>query len=221
MKKIISVIAILFAILIIFMSNVYAATLDSLTVQTDKTTLKPGEEVKVTVTFGQTLGAYTFNFAYDSNVFEYVSVDGGTANNTGNTVKVAFFDSTGGTNPRSNMSIIFRAKTGITGLTPTSINVTAEGLANADASVTYDDITTPIVKNITVEPEQVTTPPTNSEEVNPPEQTPSEPETSETETKEEQKPAELPKTGINLYMPIIATISAILILIIIVKNIKK
>ena len=50
------------------------------------------------------------------------------------------------------MKITFRAKTGITTSNPTELSVTAEGLANNDASQEYDDITTPIVKNITVEP---------------------------------------------------------------------
>ena len=51
------------------------------------------------------------------------------------------------------MSIIFKAKEGITTSNPTELTATAEGLANADASETYDDITTPLVKNLTVEPE--------------------------------------------------------------------
>ncbi len=156
MKKIISIILI-FAIItsVTFINNVYAASLDTLTVETNKTIVRPGEELKTTITFGQNLGAYTFNIAYDNNIFEYVSVDGGTANDTQDKVKVTFFDSTGGNNPRSNMSIIFRAKSNITTSNPTQITVTGEGLSNADASVTYDDITTPIVKNITVEPEYI------------------------------------------------------------------
>ena len=51
------------------------------------------------------------------------------------------------------MSAIFKAKADITTSNPTEFTVTAEGLANPDASVQFDDITTPIVKNLTVEPE--------------------------------------------------------------------
>lgn len=153
MKKFISIITI-FSILsiLIFSTTIYAATLDTLNVQIDKTTVEPGKQVKLTVNFGQTLGSYTFNFAYDKNIFEYVSVDGGTANDTTDKVIVTYYDSTGGNNPRSNMSITFKAKENITTSNPTEFLVTAEGLANADASVTYDDITSPITKNVTVEP---------------------------------------------------------------------
>ena len=49
----------------------------------------------------------------------------------------------------------FKAKADITTSNPTEFTVTAEGLANADASVTFDDITIPIVKNVTVEPQYV------------------------------------------------------------------
>lgn len=153
MKKIISIITI-FSILsiLIFSTSIYAATLDTLNVDINKTTIEPGAQVKLTVNFGQSLGAYTFNFAYDNNIFDFVSVDGGTSNDTTDKVIVTYYDSTGGNNPRSNMSIIFKAKENITTSNPTEFLVTAEGLANADASVTYDDITTPITKNVTVEP---------------------------------------------------------------------
>ena len=156
MKKIIGIIT-LFAILTIsiFVGNSYATALAGLEVNIDKTNVKPGEEVKVTIEFGEDLGAYTFDIAYDENIFEYVSAEGGTANDTKTKVRVTYYDSTGGTNPRSNMSVIFKAKEDITTSNPTEFNVTAEGLANPDASVTYDDVTTPITKNITVEPQYI------------------------------------------------------------------
>ena len=154
MKKFISILTILTIIVFTILSGyVFAASLDTIDVKTDKTIVRPDEEVKLTINFGEDLGAYTFEIAYDDQIFEYVSAEGGTANDTGDKVKVVFHDSTGGTNPRSNMSATFKAKEDITTSNPTEFTVTAEGLANADASVTYDDITTPIVKNITVEPE--------------------------------------------------------------------
>ncbi len=153
MKKIISIFAIVTLLtVLIFTENSYAAGLDTIDVQTDKTTVRPGEEVKVTVQFGQDLGAYTFDVAYDNKIFDYVSADGGTANDTTDKVRVVYHDATGGTNPRTNMSVTFRAKADITTSNPTEFTITAEGLANADASVQFDDITTPIVKNVTVEP---------------------------------------------------------------------
>lgn len=154
MKKIISFIAIFALIFTFFLTGTaFAASLDTLNVEVNKTTVRPGEEVNLTINFGQNLGAYTFDIAYDNNIFDYVTADGGTTNNTGNKIRVTFYDTTGGTNPRQNMSIVFKAKEGITTSNPTELTVTGEGLANADASVTYDDITTPIVKNIIVEPE--------------------------------------------------------------------
>ncbi len=154
MKKIISFIAIFALIFTFFLTTTtFAASLDTLNVESNKTIVRPGEEVNLTINFGEALGAYTFDIAYDNNIFDFVSVDGGTSNNTGDKVRVTFYDTTGGTNPRQNMSIVFKAKDGITTSNPTELTVTGEGLANADASVTYDDITTPIVKNITVEPE--------------------------------------------------------------------
>ena len=156
MKKILSTIAIIAILtLLIFTGNTYAAALDTIDVSTDKTTVRPGEEVKVTIQFGQDLGAYTFDVSYDKNIFEYVSAEGGTANDTTTKVRVVYHDSTGGSNPRTNMSVTFKAKADITKSNPTEFTVTAEGLANADASVTYDDIAIPIVKNVTVEPQYV------------------------------------------------------------------
>lgn len=157
MKKIISIFVII-AILsvLIFMSNSsYAAALDTISVDTSKTTVRPAEEVAVTINFGQALGAYTFDISYDNNIFDYVSVDGGTANNTTDKIRVTFYDTTGGTNPRNNMSVVFKAKADITTSNPTEFLVTGEGLANPDASVQFDDISTPIVKNVTVEPQYI------------------------------------------------------------------
>lgn len=151
MKKTISLIAILALIFTFFLTGTtFAASLDTLQVDVDKTTVRPGQDVKLTINFGETLGSYTFDVSYDDNIFDYVSVDGGTANDTQDKVRVTFYDTING---RNNMSIVFKAKEGITTSNPTELTVTGEGLANRDASVTYDDITTPIVKNITVEPE--------------------------------------------------------------------
>lgn len=156
MKKIISIFAVIAILsMTIFMPISYAAALDTIDIDTNKTTVRPGEEVMLVINFGQNLGAYTFNIDYDNSIFDYVSVDGGTANVIGDIVKVTFHDQTGGTNPRDNMTATFKAKADITTSNPTEFTVTAEGLANPDASVQFDDITTPIVKNITVEPEYV------------------------------------------------------------------
>ena len=156
MKKIISIFVI-FAIfsLLIFTTNVFALTLDAINVETNKSIVRPGEEVKLTIDFGAQLGAYTFDIAYDDNLFEYVSTDGGTENDNSDRVRVTFYDSTGGSNPKSNMSITFKAKEGITTSNPTEFSITAEGMSNPDASDNYDDIVVPITKEVTVEPEYI------------------------------------------------------------------
>ena len=158
MKKIISILAIIAVLtILIFTGNTYAAAISSFEVQPDKTTIRPGEEVKVTATFGEALASYTINVAYDKNIFEYVSVDGGQANDTTDKVIVTFHDATGGTNPRQNMSVTFRAKGDITTSNPTEFTVTATGMAKIDGgtTTTFDDITTPIIKNVTVEPQYI------------------------------------------------------------------
>ena len=154
MKKTISlIITILMITMLLFTVKSYAVSLDTVKFDVNKTVVRPGEEVKATIDFGKQLGAYTVEVKYDNNIFEYVSVDGGTANDTTDKVKVTFHDSTGGTSPRENMIVTFKAKEGITTSNPTELTATAEGLSNSDASETYDDITTPLVKNLTVEPE--------------------------------------------------------------------
>ena len=153
MKKIISILTLLLLITIFcFTGNVYADPLGTVDVTITKELVRPGEEVKVNIEFGTALGSYTFDVAYDNNIFEYVSSEGGTENNMGDKVRVVFFDSSGGMNPRTNMSVTFKAKEDITTSNPTEFSITAEGLSNSDASVTFDDITIPIVKNVTVEP---------------------------------------------------------------------
>lgn len=127
----------------------------SVTVDVTKEKVLPGEEVTVNINFGTDLGAYTFDVAYDNSIFEYVSAEGGTPNDNGTRVRVTYYDTAGGSNPRSNMSVTFKAKDDITSTNPTDFSVTAEGLANNDASQEYDDITIPIKKDVTVEPNYI------------------------------------------------------------------
>ncbi len=165
MKRTISIITFLiFIIMTLFMyiGEVNAtivgegrATKVDLDVETNKTIVKPGEEVKVLINFGENLRTYKVNIAYDNNIFEYMSAEGGTATDMSDKINVVFEDTTGGSAARNNMSVTFKAKENITTSNPTEFTVTAENLTNADGSVTFEDITTPIVKNVTVEPEYV------------------------------------------------------------------
>lgn len=151
MKKIVTIILI-FLVLFSFSINLYAAELTGINITTDKQIVHPNEEIRINIQFGQQLGSYTFDIAYDSNLLEFVTVDGGTADDNGTRVRVYFYDTTGGSAPRGNMSVTFRAKEEIINSNPTDLSVTAEGLANPDATIIYDDITTPITKSIVVEP---------------------------------------------------------------------
>lgn len=167
MKKIISIITFLMLITTFILTGNSYATGDigegeveldpevDINVETDKQIVRPGENVQVKVGFSENMGTYTVKIAYDNNIFEYVSVDGGTANDTTDKVNVVFHDQTGGTSPRNNMSVTFKAKENITTSNPTEFTITAEGLANSDGSDVYEDMLTPIVKNVTVEPEYV------------------------------------------------------------------
>lgn len=156
MKKIIRLTLILILCMSLFSTiSSYAASLNTIVVETDKTTVRPGSEIKLTINFGMELRKYAFDIAYDNKIFDFVSVDGGTANDTTDKVKVEFYDTTDGNNSRQNMSIIFKAKDDITSSNPTELTVVGEEMINKDASISYDAITTPIVKNIIVEPEYV------------------------------------------------------------------
>ena len=154
MKKIISIVTLLLiSTILMFSVKSYAVLLDKVDVKLDKEKVKPGENVTVNVNFGESLGSYTGSISYDNKLFEYVSAEGGTVNDTTDKVKLVYCDQTGGQSPRNNMSVTFKAKEGLTSSNPTEFTVTLEGMANSDASITFDDITTPIVKTVVVEPE--------------------------------------------------------------------
>ncbi len=155
MKKTISIIAIFVAIILTFFitGSSYAAALDAISTKVNNQTIRPDEELNVTVEFGEDLGAAILEFSYDNNIFEYVSVDQGTANDQGDKVRVEFHDTTGGTAPIASMTATFKAKADLTTSNPTEITIVGEGFGNPDGSVRYDDITTPMVERVTVEPD--------------------------------------------------------------------
>ena len=154
MKKLLSLATIFVTLLTLLLTtNVYAAALDTIDATLDKTTVHPGTDVTLTINFGKALGAYTFDIAYDNSLFEFVSASDGTPSDSDTKVRVVYYDSTGGSNPKESLSVVFKSKDGITTSNPTNFAITAEGLANPDASEQYDDITIPISKNVIVEPD--------------------------------------------------------------------
>lgn len=153
MKKIVNLIAIFLVLfLLTFTVNIYAASLNNLDIKTDKETVHPGETVTLNVAFGQDMGAYTVNVDYDENLLQYVSVEGGTANNTGSKVILTYYYNAGADSaPRNSASITFKAKEDIITTNPTDLSITLTGLGTPDADP-IDEITVPIVKNLIVEP---------------------------------------------------------------------
>lgn len=205
MKKISFILFILvfvFSILFFQTGSAFAATLDNVQVNVSKNKIVPGEQVTVSIDFGKALGAYTANIAYDNTIFDYVSSEGGTHDDNGTRVKLVYYDSTGGTNPRTNATVTFKAKDSIITSNPTNFAITLEGLANSDASETYDDITTPIEKDVLVEPK-------NTEVTDEEEQTPSteeNPSTTPENNTTNETPNSLPKTGNTHYILIFSVI---------------
>ena len=101
MKKIISIVTLLLiSTILMFSVKSYAVLLDKVDVKLDKEKVKPGENVTVNVNFGESLGSYTGSISYDNKLFEYVSAEGGTVNDTTDKVKLVYFDQTGGQSPR-------------------------------------------------------------------------------------------------------------------------
>ncbi len=145
----------LFFTLLTITTTASAATLGTINVETTKEKIAPGEEVSVKVSFGQDMGAYTVNTAYDNDIFEYVRSEGGTANNAGDKVILTYHYTEGVGQPSTNATITFKAKEGLTGSNPTDLSVTLEGMANPDASERYDNITDAYVKDVLVEPNYV------------------------------------------------------------------
>ncbi len=156
-KSICYLIVTIFIISIVLLSSnaVRAASLDNIQVEVSKNKIAPGEEVTVTTNFGAELGAYTVEVAYDNAIFDYVSAQGGAANDLGTKVKLVYPNEISTNETRTTASITFKAKENILAANPTDFAITLEGLAGTDPTNTYDDITTPIKKDILVEPNYV------------------------------------------------------------------
>ena len=227
MKNIVNVISIfLILFLCTFSTNIYAASLENVSANLDKGSIKAGDNVTVTFSFGRGLGSYTVDFAYNNDLFDYVSADGGTANDNGTRVRVYFYDQSGGSEPRTSVSATFKAKTSIKTTTNANFSITANGLASAEGTVvTYDDITTPIVKTVTINPveggnQPSTEQPNNGEGELSPTQPTETPNTQTSPTPNNQNtttngatqnttqntPTSLPKTGNTVYAVAIAVI---------------
>lgn len=155
MKKIVNIIAIFLVLfLLAFTVNIYALSLDNLSVTTDKEIVHPGENVVLNINFGRDIGSCDVNVDYDDNLLEYVGLQGGTANNTGSQVIISYhYNEASDPAPLTQMKVTFKARTdkNITTSNPTNLKVTISGLGTPDAE-SIDSPEAPITKNLVVEP---------------------------------------------------------------------
>ena len=153
MKKFINMVIIMIIFFALaFSVNSYAASeLSSFNIDIDKTTVKPGENVTLTVNFGAELGAYTITIDYDDDLLDVVSIDGGAKNDLDGKIKVVYPNELKSEiEARSSMSVTFKAKDVVTS-NPTEFSVTAEGMSAKDPGTTYNNISKEHVKEIIVE----------------------------------------------------------------------
>lgn len=109
MKKLtISIFSFLVLLFMILQTSSYASTL-SLSTSSSEITI--GDSVSVTVSFGQKVASADVTLSFDSSKFSYSSVSTGNANNMGSSIKVSYFDSTGGSNAISSITFKFKSKT--------------------------------------------------------------------------------------------------------------
>lgn len=154
MKKIVNVIVILSIIFSsLFYTQVFAnQQLSGLIVETSKDTVKSGENVTLTINFGAELASYAFHIAYDHDLLELVTVDGGQKNDDGEKVIISYTDDHGGEQTHTNLSATFKAKE-VEETNSATFTITSNGLSGKEPETqTYDDISEQ-TKNITINPD--------------------------------------------------------------------
>lgn len=152
MKKILSIITLISISLInILTSNVNAVELNTFSANVNNNIVVPGDNVIVNAQFGQDMGKYTLEVAYDNNLFEYVSVIGGIGEDKGNSVEVKFHDEVGNA-PSSFAVVLFQAKGDIITEVPTDFSTTVTNMENADFTQVYDSILLPVVNEVIIQP---------------------------------------------------------------------
>lgn len=149
MKKRLSILVLI--IMISLLTNtINAVDLTTLEISTNKTLIKPNEEIELNIDFGESLISYNFNIAYDKNLVEFVSTDGGEITDIGTKVIVNYNDET---SPKRSMRLIFKGKNDIITSNPTNFAITADSLKKENETSYYDAISVSIIKNFVVEPE--------------------------------------------------------------------
>ncbi len=159
MKRIISIFALLVLISVcVFNISSYATEDLGVTVEVP-TIARPGETVELFFNFGSVkLKKYTFEILYDSNIFDYVSVNNGTGSDAeaglgdSKTKKLTIsYDQDA--SPIRTMKVTFKAKEELTTSNTTEFKITGKNIKDANDSEDYNEIK--IDKQILVEPEYV------------------------------------------------------------------
>ncbi len=149
MKKLaISIFSVIILITLIFGTKVYAS---SLSLSTSKSEVTVGDTVTVTVSFGQKVTSADVTLTFDSSKFTYSSVSAGTPNNSGSSITVSYYDSTGGSSPISSMTFTFTSKATGTG------TFTAKCSSASDTDINSVTISGTPSKTVTVNEKATTT----------------------------------------------------------------
>lgn len=110
MKKIISIVMIMFLLIGVMASNVSAATNCTVSVGANKTSIKKGDTVTITVNFSNPVGgASPVILNYNSSVLEYTGSNV-IASNAGNSIKLSYIDRDFTNNTIRSMTVTFKAK---------------------------------------------------------------------------------------------------------------
>lgn len=153
MNKIIKLISAMSVIVgILFSLQVEAAELSNFSIFVTKTEMEPGQNIKMTINFGEDMSKYIVDVAYDNKLFGFGSVTGGTATDDGQKIRIDFEDPTLGSNSSNQAVLILQAKTDIITTVPTDFSVTANTLVSGDGNTRFDDITIPVVHEVIIKP---------------------------------------------------------------------
>lgn len=154
MKKTLSIIAILSLLILIFTGKTFAKEqLNSAKLTVEKETIKPGEEVRVSIDLGKELKSYTLTVKYDKKVFDYVSEqrdEKEQAQEEEDSIKLTYSDES---QTKQTTSVKFKAKEEIVTTIPTDFVVTAENLK--DSGDQEYELVTELKETVTIEPDYV------------------------------------------------------------------
>lgn len=159
MKKIISSFILLIIINMLIL-NVLSYASEDLNISVDVPTIaRPGETVELFFNFGDLkLKKYNFEILYDSNIFDYIRVNNGTANDSegglgDSRTKKLTINYNQEETPIRTMKVTFKAKEELTTSNTTEFKITGKEFKDINDSEDYNEAK--IDKQILVEPEYI------------------------------------------------------------------